>query len=175
MKMRDLPKYLAVLAVLAFALSHSCKSQDNTPKIKTLVFQPGSTTPDAALQGGAKGDPSVDQIVGNFFALLEKNQIDQAYDQLTKGTPIADKPDDVATLRAKTRDAVDLFGAVQGYEQIVVKNVGAHLMCATYISLGKSYPLRWKFYFYKSDRTWRLIDIRVDDRLVEMFDESPHP
>lgn len=85
---------------------------------------------------------------------------------------MADKPEDVATLKSKTRDAVRIFGAIQGCELVVIKNVGTHLMCATYLSLGKSFPLRWKFYFYKSDKIWRLIDIRVDDRLVDMFDEK---
>jgi hypothetical protein len=40
------------------------------------------------------------------------------------------------------------------------------------LSLGKEFPLRWRFYFYKPQDSWRLIDLRVDDKLVAMFDES---
>jgi hypothetical protein len=42
----------------------------------------------------------------------------------------------------------------------------------TLLSLGKEFPLRWRFYFYKPMDTWKLIDIRVDDRLAAMFDET---
>ena len=126
-----------------------------------------STTPLSA-----KADEPPDRIVENFFALLTRDQIDQAYDYLTNGTKIAEKPDDVAALKAKTRDAVKYFGEIVGYESVGVQNVGTHLLRANYVSIGKGFPLRWKFYFYRWDKTWRLIDIRVDDRLVDMFDEK---
>ena len=40
---------------------------------------------------------------------------------------------------------------------IDLKNVSGHLLRATYISLGKDYPLRWRFYFYNGGDAWRLI------------------
>jgi hypothetical protein len=124
----------------------------------------------------AKPSDSPGKIVGDFFALLSRNQIDQAYDQLASGTVIASNAKQMTELKTKTRDAVNIFGAIQGQEPVAVKNVGTHLMCATYISLGKEFPLRWKFYFYRADKTWHLIDIRVDDRLTDMFDEkTPAP
>jgi len=114
--------------------------------------------------------------VDTFFGLLGKGQIDEAYDGLTAGTDIAKKTGYVGILKSKTTDAEKVFGEFQGYELIGIKNIGTHLMCATYLSLGKNLPLRWKFYFYKSDQTWRFIDIRVDDGLVNMFEEAnPHP
>ena len=36
-------------------------------------------------------------------------------------------------------------------------------------------PLRWRFYFYKAQGTWKLVDLRVDDGLVELFEESIRP
>lgn len=115
---------------------------------------------------------SADKIVDSFFAYLGKGQVDQAYDFLTNGTKIAEKPDEVAKLKSTTKDAIRIFGDISGYELIATKTAGTHLMCSTYLSLGKGYPLRWKFYFYRWDKTWRLIDIRVDDRLVDIFDET---
>ena len=127
-------------------------------------------------QVDAKPADAPGKIIDDFFALLCRNEIDQAYDRLTAGTVIASNAKQMTALKTKTREAVNIFGAFLGHEPVAVKNLGTHLMCATYMSLGKEFPLRWKFYFYKADRVWRLIDIRVDDRLTDMFDEkTPAP
>ena len=65
--------------------------------------------------------------------------------------------------------------AVIGYELVESKNVGVRLLRRTYVSVGKEFPLRWRFYFYKPDLAWRLIDLRVDDRLPGIFDEPDEP
>ena len=71
-----------------------------------------------------------------------------------------------------TQQAVQIFGNMLGHEILRVKAVGTRLVNVTCLSLGKDFPLRWRLYFYKSADTWRLIDIRVDDRLADMFGES---
>ena len=68
-----------------------------------------------------------------------------------KGTKIADRPKDITTLKGKTTEAVALFGQVQGYEILETKLVGAHLARFTCLSLGKDFPLRWRFYFYLAE------------------------
>ena len=129
--------------------------------------------PDAAAPtpaaGTAKDGPM--KMADEFFASLEKGQIDEAYANLTKGSKIIEKPEDLRVLKQKTREAIDVFGAIQGYELVETKPVGTKLMRRTYLSLGAEYPLRWRFYFYLADNRWRLIDLRVDDRLAGMFDE----
>jgi len=52
------------------------------------------------------------------------------------------------------------------------KFVGASLLRRTCISLNTDLPLRWRFYFYKSEGVWRLVDIRIDDGLVELFEDA---
>ena len=79
------------------------------------------------------------------------------------------------SLKTKTREAIDVFGAVIAYELVESKNVGVRLLRRTYLSVGKEFPLRWRFYFYKPDLAWRLIDLRVDDRLPGIFDEPDEP
>ena len=81
-------------------------------------------------------------------------------------------PDEVKTLKAKTKEAIDLFGTIHGYDLVDTKPIGERLMRATYLSLGHELPLRWRFYFYKAETTWKLIDIRVDDKLTGIFDEA---
>jgi len=116
-------------------------------------------------------------LIKEFFQLLTEGRVDTAYDQLLKGTKIAEMPKDVEMLRAQTREAIRVFGDINGYDVIEDKKVGSgnNLMRLTCISLGKKFPIRWRFYFYNSatsgSSTWKLVDIRIDDRLLDMFGE----
>ena len=112
------------------------------------------------------------QVAAIFFGLLQKNEIEPAYEGLMKGSRIAERPEELKTLKSKTKEAIDVFGPVQNYELVETRNVGTHLLRRTYLSLNKEFPLRWRFYFYLSGETWRLIDLRVDDRVTGMFDET---
>ena len=122
--------------------------------------------------------------VSAFFGTLVEGRVDAAYDELLKGTKIDERPKDVAILKTKTRDAFRVFGDINGYETVDSKDIGTHLRRLTCISIGKSYPIRWRFYFYnptisvpaknpptENNSVWRLIDIRIDDRLMDMFEE----
>lgn len=125
--------------------------------------------PDSA--GTPPGGDLPMKMAAEFFGSLEKGQIDEAYANLTKGSKIIEKPEDLRVLKQKTKEAIEVFGAIQGYELVETKPVGTKLMRRTYLSLGAEYPLRWRFYFYLANNRWRLIDLRVDDRLAGMFDE----
>ena len=165
--------------VTARPLSTPAVRSTSTPTVRAVstppaVSAPALVTSDASsVSTRPKVDDSIAETIDTFFALLAKNQIDKAYERLTFGTKIAEQAKEVATLRSRTQQAIVLFGDVRGHELVQVKNVGTHLLAATYLSLGKDFPLRWRFYFYRSDGPWKLIDIRVDDRLVDMFDERP--
>jgi len=120
----------------------------------------------ASLPGDIPG-----KVVSEFFELLKKGQIEDAYAGLTKGSKIIEKPEDIRLLKQKTKEAIEVFGTIIGYELFETKPVGTRLMRRTYLSLGSEYPLRWRFYFYNAGGRWRLIDMRVDDKLTGMFDE----
>jgi len=154
-------------------------------KSKVLIFQPGEKLPNGVTEPGViKGDvvqrathanPMLDgpaQIVTTFFASLKEGKIDEGYATLTKGSKIAEKPEELRQLKAKTREAIEVFGSINGFDFVESKAVGQRTVRATYISLGKVFPLRWRFYFYKPEDVWRLIDMRVDDKLTGIFDEA---
>ncbi|MEA3213176.1 MAG: hypothetical protein QOE70_6233 [Chthoniobacter sp.] len=119
--------------------------------------------------------PEPAQIVHSFFQLVGMGEIDGAYTSLMKGSKIAERPEELRSLKLKTQKAVELFGVVHGYDLVDNKPVGERLMRATYVSLGHDFPLRWRFYFYKSQGEWKLIDLRVDDNLPGIFDELGEP
>lgn len=160
--------------VLLTALATASAQSDGREKGGRIIFQPGATepvitgTPTPAPRAGDK--PA--EIMENFFLALKSGQIDAAYDALVKGTIIADRAEDVAALKSRTKTALDSYGPVAGFEVVDEQVVGTSLLRHTCISLNSDLPLRWRFYFYKSGGGWRLVDLRVDDALVELFEEA---
>ena len=163
---------LALLAATAF--SHAQDKPAKTEKPKSVLAQTAPPTPVPKPPTPVVGDMPA-QIAGIFFGLLQKNEVDPAYEGLMKGSRIAERPEELKTLKSKTREAIDVFGPVQSYELVETRFVGTHLLRRTYISLNKEFPLRWRFYFYLSGGLWRIIDLRVDDRVTGMFDETEDP
>ena len=156
-----------VLAAAAFAQE---KPKPATPK------PPAPTVTVTTKQDTPATAPTMDvpdKMVAEFFSQLKKGEIESAYAGLTKGSKIIEKPDDLRVLKQKTKEAIDAFGTISGHEMVETKPVGARLLRRTYLSLGSEFPLRWRFYFYNANGRWRLIDMRVDDRLTGMFDEAP--
>ena len=149
----------AVAAMPLFAQSEAKKPAD---------------APETALPSASPGAPAAQ--VRDFFRLIGEGRVDAAYEQLLKGTKIAELPKDVELLKVKTKEAIKAFGEVGDCELAEEKNVGKgeHLKRLTCLSLGKQFPIRWRFYFYNagSSGAWKLIDIRIDDRLLDMFGES---
>ncbi len=151
-----------------------------TEKAKVLIFEPPKGGPSVSPEPPAPKSPATPpavfegpaQIVRTFFGSLQDGKFDEAYGTLTKGSKIAEKPEELKQLKSKTREAVEVFGTIHGYDLVDSKAIGSRLVRSTYVSLGKVFPLRWRFYFYKPDDVWRLIDLRVDDKLTGIFDES---
>ena len=154
----------ALLAASAFAQAQDKPAKTEKPK-PVVIAAPAPT---------AENDLPA-QVAAIFFGLLQKNEVDPAYEGLMKGSRIAERPEELKTLKSKTREAIDVFGPVRSYELVETRNVGTHLLRRTYLSLNKEFPLRWRFYFYLSGDLWRLIDLRVDDRVTGMFDETEDP
>lgn len=139
---------------------------------KPAVISPEDPEPAGTALTAAESEMDAEKIIARFFSYLQRKEVDQAYDQLTRGTKIAERAEDVRTLKAKTKEAIAVFGPILGYDSVSKKSVGARLVRYTLVSLGKEFPLRWRFYFYKPAGAWKLIDLRVDDKLVSMFDEA---
>jgi hypothetical protein len=168
---------LLPLAYLSLAIAAATAAPDEkTTRSERAKFleKAAAKTSDTTTAPVPAPNPTGDvpgQIVGDFFGFLEKGRIEEAYANLTKGSKTIQTAEDLRILKQKTKEAIESFGAVQGYELVETKMVGNKLMRRTYLSLGSEFPLRWRFYFYNASNRWRLIDLRVDDRLVGMFDE----
>jgi hypothetical protein len=113
-----------------------------------------------------------EEIAEVFFNTLKEDKVDRAYELLVKGTMIEPREQELVMLRERTQKALDEYGPVTGCELVSDERVGEHLIRHTYVLLAKQLPLRWRFYFYLTGGEWKLIDLRVDDALVELFDDA---
>lgn len=158
-----------LLALLAATVTAAAQKAE-----KSAQTESGRSLTDPIITGTPAPRPNVspDQAVEAFFKTLKMGGVDAAYDALVKGTIIADRAEDVTALKSRTKTALDSYGPVAGYETVDEKQVGSSLLRRTCVSLNSDLPLRWRFYFYKSDGVWRLVDLRVDDGLVELFEEA---
>lgn len=166
------------LAILALAAGLATASAQSTNENRNrMVFPPGAKEPIVAAPtpppqppGGKRDKPA--EIIDLFFLSLKANQVDAAYDALVTGTIIADRKQDVTALKERTKQAIDGYGPISGYEVVDEEAVGTALFRRTCVSFNSDLPLRWRFYFYKSEGVWRLVDLRVDDGLVELFEDA---
>jgi hypothetical protein len=172
MKARIAPTVLILLASTALV----CAQEKIRRATRDLCAKPApaeaTPAPAPPAPKTAASTDSPEQIAAAFFALLAKSRVDEAYTNLTRGSKIAEHADEMRALKDKTSKAITMFGTIDGFDLVETKSVGTHLMRRTYLSLGKDFPLRWRFYFYRSDDRWRLVDLRVDDRLTGIFEET---
>jgi hypothetical protein len=155
---------LLLLSILVVAFAATTLAQE---RARPLAANEVAAAP---VAGGDVAAPG--QLAAQFFAALREGEIEQAYTTLTKGSKIGDRPEELRLLKQKTKEAIEVFGVISGYELVENKTVGTRLIRSTYVSLGKEFPLRWRFYFYKADSVWRLVDLRVDDKLTGIFEEA---
>jgi hypothetical protein len=139
---------------------------------KRLVFP--STAPATAPTPSGKSAQNIEPpvLLQHFFEALKADQLDAAYEGLAKNTIIAERAENLQQLKEKTRDAMDNFGPVTGYEVVETVELGKHLIRLTCLSLNEDLPLRWRFYFYRTAERWKIVDLRVDDGIVELFEEA---
>jgi hypothetical protein len=157
-----------LLVLLALALPASAQSGESKnrlvfPNTGNATASTSSPTPMPAL--------SPEQVLKQFFTDLEADKLDAAYQGLVKNTVLSGRAGTTDQLKEKTREALDHFGPVKGYEIVENLQVGDSLFRYTCVSLNEDIPLRWRFYFYRSGTQWRVIDLRVDDGIADLFDE----
>jgi hypothetical protein len=158
------------LIVLFLCTLPALAEEKSGPEKKRYSFsKEGDPATPSAPHSNSATDPSA--ALSRFFEALKADQLETAYSDLVKNTIIAARPENVVQLKEKTRTAIDNFGPVKGYEVVETLEIGKSLYRQTCISLNEDLPLRWRFYFYRSGNQWKIVDLRVDDGIVELFEE----
>ena len=154
---------LLALAIPAFGQSADSKKRLVFPTTGNATVATPTPTPMQAL--------APEEVLRLFFEDIKADKLDAAYQGLVKNTVLSERAGTTDQLKEKTRAALDHFGPVKGYEIVETLQVGDSLFRYTCVSLNEDIPMRWRFYFYRSANQWKVIDLRVDDGIADLFEE----
>jgi len=125
-----------------------------------LNHKPNPTPPPAELAGP----------IDKFFKSLKAGDYAPAYENFLEGTRLGEQKEKMSVLISKTQEAFGIYGAMNDYEIFDNYSIGSNVLVLTYLSRHSVQPLRWRFIFYRPDKTWGLINMGFDDVLLDMLD-----
>lgn len=123
----------------------------------------------AAAASAEEAPPELAQMCATFFNQLRESKVSEAYSLLLQGSRIAAKLDDVSKLEERTREMLQSYGAVRGYDAVNVEYVGKNLCRLTYLTRSDIAPVRWRIVFYRPADKWRVFNLQMDDAVMEFF------
>jgi len=95
---------------------------------------------------------------------------EKAYDTFFTGSRLATQKEKTSIFVSKTQEAFGIYGPLKDYEIFDNYSIGSNVMVLTYLSRHSVQPLRWRFIYYRPDKTWTLINMGFDDILLDMLD-----
>ena len=125
-----------------------------------LNHKPNAVNPSPELAGP----------IDKFFKTLKTGDYAAAYETFLAGTRLGSQKDKMSVFVSKTQEAFGLYGKLNDYEIFDNYSVGSNVVVLTYLSRHDVQPLRWRFIFYRPDKTWTLINMGFDDVLLDMLD-----
>ncbi len=107
-----------------------------------------------------------------FFSIYKNSPMDAA-DYLFKTNKWFEKnQESVSTVKYQLRNALEILGEYNGYEEITEKSIGESYVLRSYLVKYDRQPLRFTFIFYKPKDNWILQNFKFDDSLAEELEES---
>jgi len=126
----------------------------------SINHKPNATNPPADIAGP----------IDKFFKGLKAGDYSGAYETFLAGTRLGEQKEKMSVFISKTQEAFGLYGKLNDYEIFDNYSVGSNVLVLTYLSRHDVQPLRWRFIFYRPDKTWGLINMGFDDVLLDMLD-----
>jgi len=123
----------------------------------------------AVVAGAEEAPPELTQMCATFFNQLRDGKVSEAYSLLLQGSKIAAKLEDVSKLEERTREMLQSYGAMRGYDMAKVEFVGNNLCRLTYLTRSDVAPVRWRIVFYRPADRWRVFNLQMDDAVMEFF------
>jgi hypothetical protein len=122
--------------------------------------KPNPTNPPVEIAG----------LIDKFFKGLEAGNYADSYENFLVGTRLGTQKDKMSAMIARTEDGFGIYGKMHDYEIYDNFSIGSNVLILTYLARHDIQPLRWRFIFYRADKSWRLINMGFDDFLLDMLD-----
>jgi hypothetical protein len=134
-----------------------------------LNHKPNAIQPPAEIAGPIdrffktlRGDATASSNAPDFY--------ENAYETFFNGTRLGTQKEKMSIFVSKTQEAFGLYGPLKDYEIFDNYSIGSNVLILTYLSRHSIQPLRWRFIYYRPDKTWTLINMGFDDVLLDMLD-----
>ena len=114
----------------------------------TVMLQ---ASPSPAVQGQI---PSPPDIAEAFLARVARGEVDEALDNLPKGTLWASQKAQIEMLKTQIKGALGLYGAHFGIEKVREKSYTPSIVRLVYVMKREHHFLVWNFYFYRPKDRW---------------------
>lgn len=115
----------------------------------------------------------LENITARFFSLITAGDVQGAFADLLKNSPLASNVEQVRTLVSQAKRTIELYGELKQHEIVRTEVLGESLFRLNYFALHREFPVRWVLTYYKSPvKGWLLTNIKFDDRAEEMFPDS---
>jgi hypothetical protein len=118
------------------------------------------------------GQTTTKEITDKFFTIYSKDPAKAVDYGFSTNKWLDRKQDDVANLKNKLKNLVDLCGDYYGYELLSEKTAGQNIKMVSFIVRYDREPIRFTFLFYKPKATWRLNNFSYDEDIDEDLEEA---
>ena len=144
----------------------------NVPGVQTVPASPRNIMP---LTTNHKPNPvqppaEIAGPINQFFKNLHGGDYPNAYQTFLAGTKLGQQPEKMSVFISRTQEAFGIYGALNDAEIYDNYSVGSNVLVLTYLSRHSIQPLRWRFIYYRADKSWTLINMGFDDVLLDMLD-----
>jgi hypothetical protein len=127
---------------------------------KALNHKPNPTNPPAEIAGP----------IDKFFKNLKAGDYPTAFETFLAGSRLGLQKQKMSTMISHTEEAFGIYGKLNDDEIYDNYSIGSNVLVLTYLSRHDIQPLRWRFIFYRADKTWQLNNMGFDDFLLDMLD-----
>ena len=118
------------------------------------------------------GQATTKEITDKFFSIYSKEPIKAVDYVFSTNKWLARKQDDVANLKNKLKNSLDLCGDYYGYELLSEKTAGQNIKMVTFVVRHDREPIRFTFLFYRPKDNWRLNNFSFDEDIDKDLEEA---
>jgi hypothetical protein len=126
----------------------------------SINHKPNPTNPPAEIAGP----------IDKFFQGLKAGDYANSYETFLAGTRLGTQKEKMSAMISRTEEGFGIYGKMNDYEIYDNYSIGSNVLVLTYLARHDVQPLRWRFIYYRPDKTWHLINMGFDDFLLDMLD-----
>lgn len=116
-----------------------------------------------------------ESIADSFFYYFKNKNIETAIKYIfSTNKYLVQFPEVVNTLKSKFDKALPILGNFNGYQLYLKKEVTSNFVQLGYLMNFDRQPIKIIFLLYKPQNKWQIQDMRFDDKLEDVIDETPN-